>query len=300
MSQSRREPDSGRSLAIPNRPQVPAAPHAALPERPIVEHYRKRAKELLAALRGGDPEVARRFAQHGRPRTESSAGADGARGAEATTTRARPTLTDAQRVVAREHGFTSWSRFKRAIEARAAAARNQGGWQIVRTAAAEGRVAQEPVRPRLDCALRELVEVVAVGETVRVGDTTVSLLSLERYDDGFVAQFRLLHEYGRGDGDDDLAVLSTAMPELRVSATDDQGHRYDVWPHGGGGGGGRGLLSWRYAFRFAPAVPPAARAVTLAVEAIEWRRMDPETRRLVPASEVVGPWTFTVGLGRAG
>ena len=265
-----------------------------------MEHYRKRAKELLAALRGGDPEVARRFAQHARPRPESTAGARGAGDAGdavATTPRARPTLTDAQRVVAREHGFTSWSRFKRALEARAAAARNQGGWQIVRTATADTRAGRESMQPRLDCALRELVEVVAVGESIRVDETTVTLLSLERYDDGFVVQFRLMHEYDRGD---DVAVLSAAMPELRVSATDEQGHRYDVWPNGGSGGGARGLLSWRYAFRFAPAVDPSARALTVAIEAIEWRRMDPETRRLVPVREVAGPWTFTLGLGRAG
>ncbi|MET9018369.1 ankyrin repeat domain-containing protein [Actinopolymorpha sp. NPDC004070] len=73
----------------------------SLPPRPSLEQYRKQAKELLRAYRAGDPDAIDRVNRElpagggsGRPRDRSG-----------------PTLTDAQFVIAREHGFASWPRF---------------------------------------------------------------------------------------------------------------------------------------------------------------------------------------------
>ena len=67
-----------------------------LPDRPSLEYYRREAKELLRAHRGGD-EAAR----------DRVAGMLGVRG--------RFLLADAQLVLAREHGFRSWSDLRRAV-----------------------------------------------------------------------------------------------------------------------------------------------------------------------------------------
>jgi ankyrin repeat protein len=66
---------------------------ASLPPAPSLEQLRKQAKDLLRAHRAGDPQAVARVAAH------------------------EPlTLTGAQHVVAREHGFPSWARLKAYVE----------------------------------------------------------------------------------------------------------------------------------------------------------------------------------------
>lgn len=70
-----------------------------LPPQPSLEFERKEAKALLRRLRAGDPEaLARARARH--PAIDSSA-------------REHIKLADAQLVIAREYGFTSWTRLVR-------------------------------------------------------------------------------------------------------------------------------------------------------------------------------------------
>jgi hypothetical protein len=69
-----------------------------LPARPDLEHYRKEAKALVRAYGGGDPQAL--------TRAEAVLGA-----------RSRFKLSDAQYVIAVEHGYASWAEFKRACEA---------------------------------------------------------------------------------------------------------------------------------------------------------------------------------------
>lgn len=69
-----------------------------LPDRPSLEHYRREAKELVRAYRVGD-EIARE-------RAERVLG-----------DRGRFLLSDAQFVLAREHGFASWAALRNTIEA---------------------------------------------------------------------------------------------------------------------------------------------------------------------------------------
>ncbi len=72
----------------------------ALPERPDAGQLRRLAKELRAAARAGDPGTVQRLRQHidDDPATVS--------------------LSAAQLVVAREHGFASWPRLMEHLEAR--------------------------------------------------------------------------------------------------------------------------------------------------------------------------------------
>jgi ankyrin repeat protein len=69
-------------------------PEKQLPARPDLEQYKKQAKELARACRDNHPEALARIRQHHPNPPEG-----------------RVALTDAQLVLAREHGFESWPKF---------------------------------------------------------------------------------------------------------------------------------------------------------------------------------------------
>lgn len=78
-----------------------------LPAGLNLEQQKKRARELLNAVRGGEPGAIERFSRH-HPRCA---------GRTAASIRTGPwALHDAQLVVAREHGFPSWPRLKAQLE----------------------------------------------------------------------------------------------------------------------------------------------------------------------------------------
>lgn len=78
-----------------------------LTTRPNLDHLRGQAKKLIAALRAGDPDARRAFAQH----------LPAARGLPAAKLQAAGfRLADAQSVIARENGFESWRHLSRHIE----------------------------------------------------------------------------------------------------------------------------------------------------------------------------------------
>jgi ankyrin repeat protein len=72
-------------------------PARDLPARPNLDQYRKQAKDFLKACKSGEPDAIRRLRQFSK-------------------SAAKITLADAQFVIAREHGFESWSKFSRHIE----------------------------------------------------------------------------------------------------------------------------------------------------------------------------------------
>lgn len=81
-------------------------PSRPLPPRPHLDQYKKQAKDLLHAIRAGDAAAIARL-RHAHVRTVDPAHA---------------ALADAQLVIAREHGCTSWPRFKQYVERHAQAA----------------------------------------------------------------------------------------------------------------------------------------------------------------------------------
>ena len=81
----------------------------SLPNRPNLEQYKKQAKDLLKQWMTGDPDAQRRVIGH-HPRFSSDATA-------ALGTR-RFALSDAQLVLAREHGLRNWAEFAREIRRR--------------------------------------------------------------------------------------------------------------------------------------------------------------------------------------
>lgn len=78
-----------------------------LPSRPNLDHLRRQAKSLLAALAKGDPEAIRAFQEH----LPAAKGLSAAKVAKA-----GYRLADAQSVVARQSGFASWPKLSRHVE----------------------------------------------------------------------------------------------------------------------------------------------------------------------------------------
>lgn len=78
-----------------------------LPAQPSLEQYKKQAKELLKAHRAAEPDALKRITRH-HPTLHKLSPAEIAT--------ANFTLTDAQLILAREHGFESWPKFAAHIE----------------------------------------------------------------------------------------------------------------------------------------------------------------------------------------
>ncbi len=81
-------------------------PEKELPRRPSLEQYKKQAKELLQESKASSPQALQRFRNHLRPKKLSPK----------KLSQSSFSLTNAQLVIAREHGFESWPKFARQIE----------------------------------------------------------------------------------------------------------------------------------------------------------------------------------------
>ncbi len=79
-----------------------------LPARPTLDRYQKQAKDLVKSRKSSDPEVLRRIRKH-HPRIRNLS--------ESEFLSSRFALADAQWVIAREHGFESWPKFTKRVEA---------------------------------------------------------------------------------------------------------------------------------------------------------------------------------------
>ncbi len=79
-----------------------------LPSRPYLPFYRKQAKALLKAWKAADPEACARLSRLLSRFAQATPAEVAAAGLK---------LSDAQWVVAREHGFESWAKFKAHVEA---------------------------------------------------------------------------------------------------------------------------------------------------------------------------------------
>lgn len=159
-------------------------------------------------------------------------------------------------------------------------------WHAELTRAGRSRVPL-PVQP--NATLRDLIAVVGVGQLQSHGPMTVTLLSVERYRDGFFLQFRLMREHRPPS-------RMGWQPHMKISVVDGHATPYVVGPDGGGGGGGRdGIAVWRYGYRGAPALSADAGEIVVEVPELRWRQHDGKGQ-LVDAEVDAGPWRFRVVL----
>jgi hypothetical protein len=133
---------------------------------------------------------------------------------------------------------------------------------------------------------RELIDVLGVGVTETVGGVGLTLLSLERYREGYIALFRLFRARGRFE-------LEFPSPHLELSVTPETAAPYRFWMMSGSGGGGMRELEFRQSYAIVPAPPSEAPATVIEVRHISWERYGAGTRRVVAVDD--GPWRFSVG-----
>ena len=133
--------------------------------------------------------------------------------------------------------------------------------------------------------LNTLVRALPVGTSQVHAGWTLTLIAVELWDNGFVANFRLHRAGCKGE----------LNPTLALAARDDCGCRYRARLGASSGGGDADSYQWHLSYIFAPALDPAARE--LRVDAA-LHLMDDEAppRPAVEARTEPGPWSFTVGL----
>ncbi len=133
-------------------------------------------------------------------------------------------------------------------------------------------------------AFHDLVRVCAVAQTQVSDGISLTLLSLELYDDGFMGVFRLVPGTSR-----------PVPPVLTLEVRDDRGGRYSGQMGGGSGGPGE-YCQWRLAYIFTPAIHAAARELYLEVGELRYLHYDKDRGGLVEDDVQRGPWVFPVSL----
>ena len=145
----------------------------------------------------------------------------------------------------------------------------------------DGSGSARPRPLRLD--RRVPVRIIEAIDTVKYGETELTLISLEIYEDAFAANFHL--QVGIQS---DSSPGFRGMPDFQMQATDDQGGSYES-SRGRGGGGD---ANWRLTQNFTPNLAASARHLYVSIEEIQWLRGGPGDS---PATES-GPWAFDVRL----
>jgi hypothetical protein len=123
------------------------------------------------------------------------------------------------------------------------------------------RLAAHPPPPAIMQRLPTLQAVVAVGQTQQLAGLEVALLSIDVYDDGFVANTVVRSTLQEPD------EIGVAYAELPLEASDDRGGHYVGRVGGSGSSDG-----WRGQYRFTPALDPAARELRLEAAECHWTR----------------------------
>jgi len=120
-----------------------------LPPHPNLEQYKKQAKDLVKARKSGDPEALRRIKQY---HARLGKLADGE------LQNAMLALADAQYVIARAHGFESWPKFAKRLEALSRESSPRSLWEAAKNAVITGDV------PALERLLRENPHLFSQGQ----------------------------------------------------------------------------------------------------------------------------------------
>jgi len=125
--------------------------------------------------------------------------------------------------------------------------------------------------------LGDLLRVIPVVQTHSVADITVTLISLEVYDGGFLLRGQHTAKYGERSPENFWAAIPT------FTASDDLGTKYRWWQSRNDDA--------RFTGGFAPRLKPDTRELRLVVTHIQWIFYREKRHELD-----TGPWEFSVSL----
>jgi hypothetical protein len=134
-----------------------------------------------------------------------------------------------------------------------------------------------------------LRRVVPVVQTQTVGDTQITLVSLDIYEECFVANVRMrMLERDR----DPARGPFQGMPDLDWHVSDNTGREYSTTFGGGGGNSDE----FRWEVTVAPAIADDVHQLDFVINQLEWRAL-PFMPNLGPKKKIEpGPWRFEVAL----
>lgn len=139
---------------------------------------------------------------------------------------------------------------------------------------------------------RTLVEVIGIGATAVVQGIALTLLSVERYEEGLIVSFRMVRHRGR-------VQMDWPYPSLLVTVAPAGSVPYRVLARGGSGGGTiAGEIEYRLSYAVAPAPPAGALDLSVEVSEIAWERTRGTRAEIV--SRDPGPWRFSVRSAKRG
>ena len=146
--------------------------------------------------------------------------------------------------------------------------------------------------PRPDIDKEALQRVIAVAQKVQLGDTgetEVTLVSLELFESGFIANFRL-RGWGTGSTpqDDPEQANINRGADYCVEEVDDNSNT----DQGRSGGGGGGNAHHRNNYRFTPGLTTADGLLHITIEEILWTSHRAGVRQMIET----GPWKFDISL----
>ncbi len=134
--------------------------------------------------------------------------------------------------------------------------------------------------------------VIPVGQTQRLEDATLMMLSIESYAEGFLIHGRLLLDRAPEEPPFFDPGLEHSFPRItRLEVRDDRGHWYQAMS--GGGGGGR---AFRYEFHAGQPLDAQARELVLEIPEIRWHTFSSARGEHRDDRVVTGPWRFTAAL----
>ncbi|HKY50112.1 MAG TPA: hypothetical protein VJP45_02535 [Candidatus Limnocylindria bacterium] len=135
---------------------------------------------------------------------------------------------------------------------------------------------------------RELIDVLGVGTTQTVGGVALTLLSIERYQEGLIALFRMFRARG-------LLEREFPSPHLELAVMPVASVPYRIWMTSGGGGGGMREIEYRHSYAIVPAPPDDANELVIEATKITWERYRGTGSYPYEVVKVdVGPWRFRV------
>ncbi|HEX5548798.1 MAG TPA: hypothetical protein VFX24_15420 [Ktedonobacterales bacterium] len=143
--------------------------------------------------------------------------------------------------------------------------------------------------------LRELLRVIAIGQTQEHKGLRISLLTLDIYDDGCQLKLLLLR-------DEAVPVSHQQLQHADVNVTDDRGAVYVGAMSVLDGRFGLDFWQYRNTYTFMPTLDPAARELRIEIPAVQtgalgWANAHRDAQS--PGETTHGPWSFIVQLPAA-